>query len=164
MKALVLYYSKEGGNTEKIAKRLAEGTGADIERIETILDYNAETVDEQGKKEVDEKYMPPIKQLKHNVADYDVVMLGTPTWWYSMAPAIRTFLSSVSVEQKIVILFQTHAGRPGNAIGDMRALCKGAVLADENIIEFDLETNELKTDEKEIDAWIKKIKDDILWS
>ena len=33
MKALVLYYSREGGNTEKIAKRLAEGTGADRKSV-----------------------------------------------------------------------------------------------------------------------------------
>lgn len=162
MKALVLYYSKDGGNTEKIAKMVADGTGADIERIETVLDYNEATIDEQGKQEVADKYMPPIKQLKYNVENYDLVVLGTPTWWYTMAPAVRTFLNSADLSAKIVVLFQTHAGRPGSAIGDMRALCKDSVLADENIIEFDLNTNALLAPESELKDWIKGIKD-MLW-
>ena len=53
MKALVLYYSKDGGNTELIAKRVAEGIGADIERVETVLEYDSATIDAQAQKEID---------------------------------------------------------------------------------------------------------------
>ena len=161
MKALVLYYSKDGGNTELIAKRVAEGIGADIERVETVLEYDGSTIDDQTQKEIEEKTLVPIKQLTKNIKDYDVVVVGTPTWWYSMAPAIRTLLSSTDFFAKIVVLFQTHAGSPGHAIGDMRALCKNAVLAEENIIEFNQE-NELITSDKDIDEWIGAIKD-MLW-
>ena len=54
MKALVLYYSKDGGNTELIAKRVAEGIGADIERVETVLEYDGSTIDDQTQKEIEE--------------------------------------------------------------------------------------------------------------
>ena len=161
MKALVLYYSKDGGNTELIAKKVAEGIGADIERVETVLEYDSATIDAQAQKEIDEKTLVPIKQLTKNIKDYDVIVIGTPTWWYSMAPAIRTLLSSTDFFAKIVVLFQTHAGSPGHAIGDMRALCKNAVLSDENIIAFD-QNNNLLTPEAELDEWIATIKG-MLW-
>lgn len=67
---LVVYYSWSNGNTEKVAQRLAEACGADIERIETV---------EQGQREVNEGFEPRIKPLEHDFASYDVIAVGTPT-------------------------------------------------------------------------------------
>ena len=66
---LIVYYSWSNGNTERIAKRLSEVTGADIEKLETVIPYKGtyrEVVD-QGKREVDEGYMPEIKELSHDI-------------------------------------------------------------------------------------------------
>ena len=62
----------------------------------------------QGQREVDEGFQPEIKPLSVNVADYDVVAIGTPTWWYTMAPAVLTFLNANDWSQKTVIPFMTH--------------------------------------------------------
>lgn len=99
----------------KIAERLQETTGADIARIETVKPYSVSYNDfvEQGQREVDRGYQPEIKPLAVNPADYGVIAVGTPTWWYTMAPAVLTFLKSCNWKGKTVIPFQTHGGWRG---------------------------------------------------
>ena len=95
-KMLVVYYSWSNGNTKRIAEQLTNGTGADIARIETAEPYSGshEDVVEQGKREVEAGFMPQINPISVNLADYDVIAIGTPTWWYTMAPAVLTFLTT----------------------------------------------------------------------
>ena len=117
-KMLVVYYSWSNGNTKKIAEQLADETGADIARIETTEPYRGshEDVVEQGKREVEAGFMPQINPLSVNLADYDVIAIGTPTWWYTMAPAVLTFLTTNDFTGKTVIPFMTNGGWPGHVM------------------------------------------------
>ena len=149
-KMLVVYYSWSNGNTKRIAEQLTNGTGADIARIETTEPYSGshEDVVEQGKREVEAGFMPQINPISVNLADYDVIAIGTPTWWYTMAPAVLTFLTTNDFTGKTVIPFMTNGGWPGHVIKDMEENCKGAAFAHEMQIQFDskgkdhLETSE----------------------
>ena len=149
-KMLVVYYSWSNGNTKRIAEQLTNGTGADIARIETTEPYSGshEDVVEQGKREVEAGFMPQINPISVNLADYDVIAIGTPTWWYTMAPAVLTFLTTNDFTGKTVIPFMTNGGWPGHVIKDMKENCKGAAFAHEIQIQFDskgkdhLETSE----------------------
>ena len=114
-KALVVYYSWSNGNTKRIALQLQEAIGADIERIETVVPYSGsyDDVVEQAHDEVRRGFSPKIKALSHDASDYDVVAIGTPTWWYTMAPAVKTFLHQQQFSGKTVIPFMTNGGWPG---------------------------------------------------
>lgn len=52
---------------------------------------------------VNRGYMCPIKPLRVNIQDYDVIAVGTPTWWYTMTPAVKTFLHNENWKGKEVI-------------------------------------------------------------
>lgn len=66
MKILTVYYSWSNGNTEKIARKLAEACDSDLEQIETEVPYEGsyEAVVEQGKKEVENWINEVRKQVK----------------------------------------------------------------------------------------------------
>lgn len=163
-KMLIVYYSVSNGNTKQIAERLQKAIGADIVQIETVTPYSGSYNDivNQGQREVDQGYQPAIKPLSVNPADYDVIAIGTPTWWYTMAPAVLTFLNSCDWQGKTVIPFQTHGGWPGHVMKDIKNICKGAVLRHEMEAQFDSTGGaELVTNEKSIEAWIKQIKEEI---
>lgn len=166
-KMLIVYYSLSNGNTKRIAKQLQNATGSDIVGIETEEPYDGsyDEIVEQGKREVNKGYQPKIKPLGVNTEDYDVIAVGTPTWWYTMAPAVLTFLKERDWNGKNVILFQTHGGWPGHTIKDMKKACKGGVFAFEKDIQFDSDGGaELVTEQTEIEEWIKKIKNtEIPW-
>ena len=164
-KMLVAYYSWSNGNTKRIAQKLADETGADIARIETTEPYRGshEEVVEQGQREVEAGFMPQINPLSVNIADYDVFAIGTPTWWYTMAPAVLTFLTTNDFAGKTVIPFMTNRGWPGHVIKDMKEKCKGANFMHEMQIRFDsMGKDHLETPESVIDQWIEQIKDSIV--
>lgn len=117
---------------------------------------------DQGQEEVNSGYQPAIKPLNIDPEAYDIVAVGTPTWWYAMAPAVLTFLTSHDWNGKTVIPFQTHGGWPGHVIKDMRAACKGAEFAHEMKIQFDSTGGaKMETSERELTDWAKEIKSDI---
>ncbi len=160
-KILVVYYSVSNGNTQRIAEQLQKAIDADIVRIDTVQPYTGsyDEIVEQGQREVRKGYQPSIKQLNARVEDYDVVAIGTPTWWYTMAPAVLTFLKSYSFGGKTIIPFQTHGGWPGHVIKDIKKNCKGATFVCEKDIQFDSTGGaELITKESEIELWIEEIK------
>jgi len=158
---LIVYYSCSNGNTERIAKALQTATDADLTRIETVTPYTGSYQDvvDQGQDEVERGYMPPIQPLGVNMADYDVVAVGTPTWWYTMAPAVRTFLTGQDWTGKTVIPFTTHGGWPGHVIKDIKAVCHGAEVVCEREVRFDSRGGDhMETAEKAVDTWTEAVK------
>lgn len=126
-KIFVAYFSWSG-NTKAIAEKIHAQTGGDIFRIEPVTpypeDYN-ETAYGIAKEQKDKNIHPPIKNT--DVAPYDVVFVGTPAWWYTMAPPVMTFLEQNNFEGKTIIPFITHGGGGSYTIDkDMAKLAKGA--------------------------------------
>ena len=160
MSTLVIYYSQARGNTKRIAEMIQEKLNCDIERIDTQVPYSDDykIVVDQGQDEVNKGYKPEIKALNKNIEDYDKIIIGTPTWWYTMAPAMNTFLSSNNFENKNVILFQTHGGWAGHAIKDMEKLCNGANIKSSYQVQFDSEGGDnLITLIEDIEKWIDSL-------
>ena len=160
-KMLIVYYSWSNGNTEKIAKELQAATGADIAKIETSEPYTGsyDEVVDLGQDEVNRGYMRPIQALDVNVQDYDVIAVGTPTWWYTMAPAVKTFFHNENWKGKEVIPFMTNGGWPGHVIKDMKKACAGATASHEMEIRFDSTGGDhQETPQADVDTWIASVK------
>lgn len=159
-KMLIVFYSWSNGNTERIAKELQRATDADLVRIETVMPYptDYQTTVNQGQREVAREYQPPIQPIPVNVQDYDVIAVGTPTWWYTMAPAVLTFLKTQSWAGKTVIPFMTNGGWPGHVIRDMEKVCKGAMVKFPMEVKFDSNGgNYLETPQPQISQWVAAI-------
>ena len=157
---LIVYYSWSCGNTERIAKRLQQAAGAELVRIETVTPYTGtyDQVVEEGQRQVERGDRPAIQPLGVNVSDYDTVAIGTPTWWYTMAPAVLTFLSGTDWAGRTVIPFQTHGGWPGHVIQDIKTACPGAQFDHEMEIRFDSDGGDrLETAESDIEAWVSAV-------
>lgn len=124
-KILVAYFS-HSGNTQAMAEMIKEKTGADIfEIIPTAsypTDYN--TVVAQAKEEINRKYKPAIKGKVENMDSYDIVIVGSPNWWSTIAPPVATFLTSYDLKSKTIVPFMTHEGtRMGHSVEDIKELC-----------------------------------------
>lgn len=160
-KMLVVYYSYSHGNTKRIAEALAKNTKATLACIETREAYQGsyDEVVEQGQKEVNEGYLPPIQNIQ-GVEDYDIIAIGTPTWWYTMAPAVATFLHAHDWKGKTVIPFMTNAGWPGTVIQDMSKAVNGAVVKEALEVKFDQNGGDhLETSQKTVDEWIHRVEE-----
>ena len=153
MKPLVIYYSYRG-NTKSIVDMIQKKIDADVLRIETVVPYgsNYNQVVNQGQDEVNRGYCPKLKPVDINLAQYDTIILGTPVWWYTFAPAMHTFLKSQTWKGKTVYPFATNGDWIGHTFEDFQRACQGADVKKGMNIRFDETT--LRTSKKDIEKWI----------
>lgn len=107
-KVLVIYYSQTG-NTKLVAEEIAAKLGADIEEIVAVNPYDGDFMQtiERCMKEREEGVIPEIKPLKSKIAKYDVIFLGYPVWFGTVAPPVATFLKDVDLSGKTIVPFCT---------------------------------------------------------
>lgn len=132
---LVTYFSASGV-TAKLAERLADAIGADLFAIEPEVPYTKADLDWMDKKSRstiemnDPSCRPAIASKVDNMAQYDVVFVGFPVWWYREPSIIDTFMESYDFTGKTVVPFATSGMSPiGDAGANMRALAPGARVA-----------------------------------
>lgn len=104
--------SKLYGNTEYVANILSRKLNADLFRIETMRSYPTEpkALLDETKIESTNLSKPELKTKVENFADYDVIFVGYPLWWYDMPMAIYSFFESYDFNGKHIVLFTTHGG------------------------------------------------------
>ena len=134
-KKLVAYFSASGV-TAKAAKTLAEAAGADLFEIKPEVPYSKADLnwnDKASRSSVemnDRSSRPKLAAGDAKIADYDVIFLGFPIWWYVAPTIINTFLESYDFASKTIILFATSGGSGfGKAVEGL----KGSV-ADSTVI------------------------------
>ena len=121
MKVAVVYFSWSG-NTRFAAATIAKKAGADLFEIKAETPYNSGygACCDEAKPECYGKKMRPIKSIEGlDLAKYDVVFVGSPNWWGTMAPPVRTWVtqSKDALKGKTVCLFQTHGGGGMQRVG-----------------------------------------------
>ena len=130
-KRILIAYFSWSGNTETIARKIQETTGGDIFRIETKAPYPSnyhETAYGVAKEQHEKGILPELKD-NGDISGYDIIFVGTPAWWYTMAPAVKTFLTNHDFAGKTIIPFVTHGGGGGYTIAeDMQEIAKTEVL------------------------------------
>ncbi len=157
MKTIVIYYSYSG-NTKKIAELIAKKLNADIAKIETENAYTGsyDAVVDQAKKEIEQGYMPKIKPISFDLEKYDTIILGSPVWWYTFAPAMKTFLNENNLKNKTIYPFATNAGWLGHTFKDFEKTCRDCIIKEGLNLEF--EGKNLLTPQHVISKWIENIK------
>jgi flavodoxin len=113
MKALVVYYSRTG-MTKKVALKLATELKADIEEVIDTNKRAGALGYLMAGRDAMQKKLAQIEPLRYNPANYDLVVVGTPTWAYAMACAVRTYLTDHHGEMKQVAFFATHGSDGGD--------------------------------------------------
>ena len=98
-KALVAFFSASG-KTARVANTMAEAVGADLFEIAPEVPYaradlNWNNSESRTTIEMnDETCRPAFVGSVDNMAQYDVVFVGFPIWWYVEPRIIDTFLEA----------------------------------------------------------------------
>lgn len=116
-KILVAYFSATG-TTKAVAEKIATEAGADLFRIEPKVTYTSADLDwtnKQSRSSVemnDAQSRPELKSTKADIANYDVVYIGYPIWWYVAPHIINSFIEAHDLSGKTIIPFATSGGSP----------------------------------------------------
>lgn len=119
------------GNTEKVAKMIAEATGAELFKIEQKVPYakDYDTCIAQAKKDLQAKARPELVSMLESLDGYDEIYLGYPNYWGDMPMAVYTFLENFDWNGKVIHPFCTHEGSGlGGTERKIKNVCKGATV------------------------------------
>ncbi len=154
-KVLVVYYSLSG-HTKNIALQIAQKTGADIYEIKTKEEYTSPSVYIESKKQLMQKKYPALKGFLPDLSAYDVVFVGGPVWWYTMAPALYSFLKAVDFKGKRVASFSTQGSNYGSFFEDFQKTAQNAkFLKSENFNNVSEKYNNQVSNK--INQWINEL-------
>ena len=155
MKTLIVYYSYTG-HTKIVAQYLQSRLNCDILSLQPLVSYSDDydVVVSQGKDEVNRKFTPKLQNLDVDFDKYDTIILGSPIWWYTFSPVMRSFLTFNDIKNKSVYAFFTNGGYGlGYSISDL----KDFGLKVNNYLEVPFEENEVQISYAVIDDFADKI-------
>ena len=146
---LVAYFSATG-TTARVAEKLSDAIGADLFEIAPEVPYTKKDLDWMNKESRssiemrDEKSRPEIAVKRDNMAEYDVIFVGFPIWWYVAPTIINTFLESYDLTGKTVIPFATSGGSGmGKTNEKLSVSCKGGKLLEGKVFKENVGSTEL---------------------
>ena len=123
MRSLVVYYSRTG-ITKKVAESISARMSSDIEVVVDKTDRSGPKVYFSGGRDAITKKLTEIQAPAKDPSDYDIVILGTPVWALTMAPAIRSYIAKNKDRFRKVAFFATQGGGGRqNKFEDMEELC-----------------------------------------
>ena len=112
-KVLVAFFSASGV-TKKLAANLADTIGADLfeivpEKLYSKLDLMWMNPKSRSSVEMkDRSCRPAIASKVDDMAQYDVVFVGFPVWWYREPSIIDTFAESLTLKKISMIIWMNR--------------------------------------------------------
>ncbi len=135
MKTLITFFSAEG-TTAKVAKDLAELTGADLFEIRpeepyTKADIDWRVPDSRCNREFRENLDVPTAGKVDDFDAYDTVLIGFPIWYGAAPNVVNTFCKDYDWTGKKIRLFATSGGGGlGKTVEKIRPYVEGAADID----------------------------------
>lgn len=154
-RTLVVYYSQTG-NTRAVARHIRDLTGGDLVELVPVTpypdDYTATT--QQAKRELQSGYKPPLRTKVENIAAYDIICVGSPNWWSTVAGPVKTFFSDYDLSGKRLAPFITHGGGgAGRSVTDIGQWCPQASVADALVVNG----YKAASSRAEVAAWLRAL-------
>ena len=108
MKTLVVFYSRTG-TTKKVGENIANILKCDSEEIFDTKNRNGAVGYMNAGRDAMLKRLTTLKKIQKNSELYDLVIIGTPVWGFTVSTPIRTYITENKF--KNVAFFCTQGGR-----------------------------------------------------
>ncbi len=157
MKKILLVYYSYTGNTKQIAqyiKKNIQEKQVDLLQLHPKKPYSTDyqkVVDEEEAK-MDQKETVALHPINLQLESYDEIILGTPVWWYTIPPVVRSFLKEYSLKDKEIHAFITNGGWLGHTVEELKEYTNL-----KSYINLTFNGNTLQNDQKGILNWIKNL-------
>ena len=156
MARTAIVFHSHSGNTRAVAQRIAAITGATIFEIVPEKPYPSayRATTNQVQEELRAGYLPPIKPVGIDLKNFDVIVVGTPTWWHHVSRPVASWLTQTDLSGKTIMPFNTHGG--GGLMqthDDFVEMCPKSKIT-ESLTVYGSGDSDL---DNQILAWLKKV-------
>ncbi len=159
-KVLIVFYSLTG-NTKSVAKELQNKTGGDLFEIETVKTYPSDYSEliEEAKRELQNNDLPVLKKSAPDLSRYDLILVGSPVWWYTVSTPVMSLLKQANLTGKRVSIFCTHEGGIGKTFLHFKEQARNAVVL-EGIDLFKPRQAGTGKADKALDSWLSRLREE----
>ncbi|RAK68428.1 flavodoxin [Hymenobacter edaphi] len=167
-KVLIVYLSRTN-NTKAVAGMIQQALGGTLVALELEKPYpaNYQATVQQVARENEQGYLPPLRTRIANIAQYEVVFVGFPTWGMQLPPPVKSFLKQHDLSGKTIVPFNTNAGYGvGSSFETVKALAPNSTIlegfttrggVERDGVLFVMEVTKETQARAAILAWLKRI-------
>jgi menaquinone-dependent protoporphyrinogen IX oxidase len=123
MKTLIVFYSRTG-TTKIVAEALAKELAADVEELKDGdgIDYSGSIGWLKAGRSAFMKVETKLRERRYDPKNYDLVVIGSPTWAGLCPPAIRSYIKKYKHDFRDVAIFNTQgSSRRQRTLDDLKA-------------------------------------------
>jgi flavodoxin len=129
MKTLVVYFSRTN-TTKKVADELSKGLNCEIEELKDTKNRSGVIGYLSAGRDASLRKLTALEPLKNDIANYDLILVGTPVWSWNISVPVRTFLTEYKEKIKNVAFFCTMGGSGADrTFAEMESISGKAPLA-----------------------------------
>jgi len=129
MKRTLIVYHSRSGHTRRVAQALATRLGADLDEIrivqplDGVLGYVMCAIESLA------ALTPALRPAQRNPADYDLVVVGTPVWFWDVSSPVRSWLERHPLRRPLAFFCTMGASGGERAFATMARLAGRPPLA-----------------------------------
>jgi flavodoxin len=150
-----LYIIQELVGQKKIAEAIRQSLDGDIDEVHDSKSRKGFMGWLSSGKDAGSKSLTLIQHVDKDPSNYDLVVIGSPTWNGTVSTPIRTYLLEYKEKLQNVALFSTGDGEGAEVINEMNSLIGGTSIAELYVVRKD----EVETGEyiEKLDFFLNKI-------
>ncbi len=153
-KTLVVYHSRTG-YTRRIAMNIAAHLGADVDEIRIVEPMGGLLGYAMSAMEAITGLAPAIRPVLHDAAAYDLVVIGSPVWFWSLSSPMRRWLEKYGRRPRRVAFFCTMGGSgAGRVFAAMRELTRADPVATLALTDVEVDAHR----RPKLDAFIRELR------
>lgn len=155
---LIIYYSSTGYN-ERVAQLITNKTNADLFRIEPERAYDTDmwAAWDVAKKEREENDLPVLKSDYPDMSKYQRIMLGGPSWGFTLSNPLQSFLKKADFAGKPLYPWVTYYDHDEKYLSDLKQQLHNGQVND--LLELTMGTlNDQTKLDQTITKWLSQIK------
>ena len=139
---------------------IREKTGGDVFEIETVRNYPADysRIIAEAKRELETGELPALKKSPPDMSPYDLILVGSPVWWYTVSTPVMRFLTQVDFAGRKVSAFCTHEGGIGKFFPHFKAQAPKAIVLEGLDLYKPRQARKGEVD-KTLDSWLSKLQE-----
>lgn len=157
MKTVMIYYSYEG-NTKELAQYIQEIKNVDLLELKVKDESPTKSMFRfvWGGMQVYMKKKPELEPYQIDFNSYDNIIIGTPCWFGSYAPAINTFLSENKIQGKNIYLMVCNGGNMRHTWKDFEQKLTGNNIVSKLDLVYP-KKNGIDSAKEQVKDWLKNL-------
>jgi flavodoxin len=152
-KALIVYHSRSG-RTRRVAQALAKRLHADLDEVRIVqpmpgwLGYLMCAIESLA------ALAPALRPGRHRPSDYELVLIGTPVWFWNVSSPVRSWLQAHPLKHRVAFFCTMGGSGSARAFATMAALAGKEPVATLALTEDEVDRGAF---EAKLDAFVQQL-------